>query len=154
MGIGAIRAEIDLARIERLGINVDADGTLAEFSEIENLVAGFERIDIGGMGRVHFVDIGGDDATFAVGGVTVFDTEILDLQPADGSSHPTVLAAMIVDAAELADFPADGHAFEDAIFEYEIARVVAFGAEEIFIERLRTDRVAKDVILNIFEGEL
>jgi len=154
IGIGALLAEIDLARIERLGINVDADGTLVEFREIENLVDGFERINIGGMGRVHFVDVGGDDATRAVGSVTVFDAEILDLQPADGSGHPTVLVAVVVDATELADFPADGHAFEDSIFEYEIAGVVAFGEEEIFIERLRTDGAAKDVILNIFEVEI
>jgi len=133
VGIGAFLAEIDLARIKRLGIDVDADGALVEFGEIENLVDGFERIDIGGMGGVHFVDVGGDDATRAVGGVALIDAEILDLQPADGGGHPTVLVAMIVDAAELADFPADGHAFKDAVFEKEIAGVVAFGKEEIFI---------------------
>jgi hypothetical protein len=153
VGIGALLAEIDLAQVKRLGIDVDADGTLVEFREIENLVDRFERIDIGGMGSVHFVDVGGDDATRAVGGIALLDAEILDLQPADGSHHPTVLVAMIVDAAGLADFPADGHALEDFVFEYEIACVVAFGEEEIFIEGLRTDKMAKDIVLNIRECE-
>jgi hypothetical protein len=79
IGIGALLAEIDLAGVKRLGINVDADGTLVEFREIENLVDRFERIDIGGMGSIHFVDLGRDDATSAVGGVALVDAEILDL---------------------------------------------------------------------------
>jgi 23S rRNA (adenine2503-C2)-methyltransferase len=153
VGIGAFLAEIDLARIKRLGIDVDADGAQVEFGEIEDLVDGFERIDIGGMGSVHFVDVGGDDATRAVGGVALIDAEILDLQPADGGDHPTVLAAMIVDAAELGDFPADGHALEDIVLENEIAGVVAFGEKKIFVEGLRADRMAKDVVLNILERE-
>jgi hypothetical protein len=79
VGIGALLAEIDLARIKRLGIDVDADGALVEFGEIEDLVDGFERIDIGGMGSVHLVDVDGDDATRTVGGVALIDAEILDL---------------------------------------------------------------------------
>jgi len=132
---------------------VNADGTLLEFRKIENLVDGFQGIDIGGMGSVHFVDVGGDDATRAVGSIALLDAEILDFQAAEGGGHPAVLVTMIVDAAELADFPADGHAFEDVIFEYEIASVVAFGEEEIFIEGLRTDKMAKDIVLNIRECE-
>src|SRR5713101_1254619 len=61
VGVGALLAEIDLARIEGLGINVDADGTPVEFEEIENLVDGLAGIDIGGMGCVHFVNVSGDD---------------------------------------------------------------------------------------------
>jgi 23S rRNA (adenine2503-C2)-methyltransferase len=153
VGIGALFAEIDLARIERLGIDVDADGALAEFGQIENLVDGFERVDVGRMGCVHFVDVGGDDAARAVGGVAVIHAEILDFQAANGSRHPTVLVAMIVDATDLADFPADGHTLEDVVFENEIAGVIAFGEEEIFVESVRADGMAKDVVLNIREGE-
>jgi hypothetical protein len=154
VGVGALLAEIDLARIEGLGINVDADGTLVEFEEIENLVDGLEGIDIGGMGGVHFVNVGGDDATLAVGGIALVDAEVLDLQTANGSGHPTVLVAMVMNAAGLADFPADGHAFEDIVLENEIAGVVSFGEEKIFVESLRTNGMAKDVILNIFDGEI
>jgi 23S rRNA (adenine2503-C2)-methyltransferase len=153
VGVGALFAEIDLARIEGLGIDVDADGALAEFGQIENLVDGLEGIDVGRMGCVHFVDVGGDDAARAVGGVAVIHAEILDFQAANGSRHPTVLVAMIVDAAGLTDFPADGHTLEDVVFENEIAGVIAFGEEEIFVERLRADGMAKDVVLNIREGE-
>jgi hypothetical protein len=153
VGIGALFAEIDLARIEGLGIDVDADGALAEFGQIEDLVDGLEGIDVGRMGGVHLVDIGGDDATCAVGGVAVIHAEILDLQTADGSRHPTVLVAMIVDAAGLAYFPADGHALEDVVLENEIAGVIALGEEEIFVERLRADGMAEDVVLDIREGE-
>jgi hypothetical protein len=153
VGIGALFAKIDFTRIERLGIDVDADGALAEFGQIEDLVDGLEGIDVGRMGGVHLVDVGGDDATRALGGVAIIHAEILDLQTANGSRHPTVLVAMIVDAAGLTNFPADGHALEDVVFEDEIAGVVAFGEEEIFVERLRADGMAKDVVLNIGEGE-
>jgi hypothetical protein len=154
VGVGALLAEIDFARIERLGINVDADGTLVEFEEIENLMDGLEGIDIGGMGGVHFVNVGGDDATLAVGGIALVDAEVLDLQTANGSGHPTVLVAMVVNAAGLADFPADGHALEDIVLENEIAGVVSFGEEEVFVESFRTNGMAKKVALNVFEGEI
>lgn len=61
---------------------------------------------------------------------------------------------MIVDAAVLADFPADGHAFEEIIFEDEIARVIPLGEEHIFLDRFGADGVANDVVLNIFEREV
>jgi len=38
---------------------VDADGALVEFGEIQNLMDGLERVDISGMGGVHFVDVVG-----------------------------------------------------------------------------------------------
>src|SRR5256885_1906939 len=60
---------------------------------------------------------------------------------------------MVVDTAKLADFPADGHAFEDFILEDQIARVVAFGEEEVFVERLGANGVMKDEILHGFQSE-
>ena len=157
VGIGAFFAEVDFAGIEGLGIDVDADRALLEFGKIENLMDRLEGIDVGGMGGVHFVDVGGDEAAGAAvgaGGVMVLDAEVLDFEAADGSGHPTVLVAMIVDAAGLADFPADGHALEDVVFEDEVAGVVAFGPEEIFIERFGTNLVIDDVGLHVFEGKV
>ena len=61
---------------------------------------------------------------------------------------------MIVDAGELADFPADGHTFEKIVFENEIARVVALGEEAIFFEALGADGMVEDVILDVFEREV
>ena len=106
------------------------------------------------MGSVHFVDFRGNDFASAAGWVLLFDAEILDFQSADGSGHPTILVAMIVDAAVLADFPADGHALEDCVFENEIAGVVAFGEEEVFFERFGADGMVEDVVLDGFESEV
>src|SRR5205085_2348044 len=75
-------------------------------------------------------------------------------QTADGRRHPAILIAMIVDTAELADFPANGHTFEDFIFEDEIAGVAALGEEEVFVERFGTDGVVEDIVLDISEREI
>jgi 23S rRNA (adenine2503-C2)-methyltransferase len=107
-----------------------------------------------GMGSVHFVDFRGNNFAGAAARVFFIDTKILDFQAADGSGHPAVLIAMIVDAAVLADFPADGHALEEIVFKNEIAGVVAFGEEEVFFDRFGTDGVANDVVLNIFERKI
>jgi hypothetical protein len=61
---------------------------------------------------------------------------------------------MIVNAAELTNFPADGHAFEQIIFEDEIAGVAAFGEIEIFVERFGNDMMLHDEVLNVFESEI
>jgi len=62
-----------------------------------------------GMRRVHFVDFRGSDFAGAAACVFFIDAKILDFQAADGRGHPAVLITMIVYAAVLADFPADGH---------------------------------------------
>ena len=82
VAVGALFELIDFAGVKRLGINVNADGALIKFGEIENLVDGFEGIDVDRICGVHFVDVGGDESTGAgvIGdGVTIFDAEILDL---------------------------------------------------------------------------
>jgi len=106
------------------------------------------------MRAVHFVDFGGDDFTGAAGGVFFVDAEILDFQAADGRGHPAVLVAVIVDAAVLADFPADSHALEEIIFENEIAGVIPFREEKIFVERFGFNGVLDDVVLDVFESEV
>ncbi len=80
----------------------------------------FERVHVGGMGGVHLVDVGGSEVAGAfvlTGGVVVFHPKVLHFEAADRSGHPTVLVAMIMDAAELADLPADGHALEQVVLE-------------------------------------
>src|SRR5277367_2139434 len=106
------------------------------------------------MGTVHFVDFRGSDFASATGGVFFVDSKILDFQAANGSGHPAILVAMIVDEAVLADFPADGHALEEFVLENEIARVVALGKEEILFERLGLNGMLDDVVLNILEREV
>jgi hypothetical protein len=113
----------------------------------------FERIYVDRMHGVHFVDFRGSDFASAAGSVFFVDAEILDLQAANGSGHPAVLVAMIVDAAVLADFPADGHTLKEIVFENEIAGVIPFREEEIFFQRLGFDGVLDDVVLDGFESE-
>ena len=106
------------------------------------------------MGSVHFIDFCGNDFAGAAGCVFLFDAEILDFQAADGSGHPAVLVAMIVNAAVLADFPTDGHALEDRVFENEIASIVASREEEVFFQGFGTDGMVEDVVLDGFESEV
>jgi hypothetical protein len=154
VGVSPFIAVVDFAHIERLGIDVDADSALLKFGQIQNLVNRFERIHIRGMRRIHFVRVGGSEVTSVFRGVVLLDAEILYFQAADRSRHPAILVAMIVDAAELADFPADGHTFEHVVLENQVAGVTAFGKEEIFLERFETDGVVLNVVLNSFQGEV
>jgi len=154
VAVSAFFALIDFATVERLGVDVDADCASIEFRQVQDLMNGFEGIDVNGMSAVHLVDFRGNDFASAAGGVFLFDAKILDFQTADGSGHPAVLIAMIVDAAVLADFPADGHALEEIVFENEIAGVVALGEEAIFFEALGAYGVVKDVVLDVFEREV
>jgi hypothetical protein len=154
VAVGAFFSRVDFAAVEGLGIDVDADGALLEFGKIQNLMDRLEGIYVNGMGAVHLVDFRGNDFTSAAGGVFFVDAEILDFQAADGRGHPAVLVAMIVNAAVLADFPADGHTLEEIVFENKIASVIALGKEEIFFERLGTDSVLDDVVLDVLEREI
>ena len=109
------------------------------------------------MCRVHLINVGSDEITCSAVlaiGMAILDTKVLHFEAADWRGHPTILVAMIVDSAELADFPADGHAFEHVVLENQVAGVTAFGEEEILFERFGTDGVVEDEVLNIFEGEV
>jgi len=157
VAVSAFFELIDFAGVKGLGIDVNADGALIVFGEIENLVDGFQRIDVAGIGSVHFVNVGRREPTSAgmIGEcVAIFDSKILDFEAADGGGHPAVLVAMIVNAGELTDFPANGHAFEKIILEDEIAGVAAFGEVKKFVESFRADVVLYDEILDVFEGEI
>src|SRR5271169_6147356 len=52
VGVGALFALVDLANIERFGIDVDTDGALFELRTIQYLVHRFERIHIGRVSGV------------------------------------------------------------------------------------------------------
>src|SRR5260370_3608458 len=97
VGVGALVAKVDLATVEGLRINVDAHGALLEFGKIQDLMDGLERVDIGRMGGVHFVDVGREDATGATRAVALVSAEILDVHPADRRGHPTIRVTMVGD---------------------------------------------------------
>src|SRR5260370_17866897 len=100
------------------------------------------------------IGISRDDFAVSLIGVSLVHTVILDAEGADGSGHPTILAAMIVDAAVLADVPANGHALEDVVPEDEIVIVIAFGKEKILVEGLRADGVADEEVMHVLYREV
>lgn len=154
VSVSSFFALVDFATVERFRVHVNAYRALLKFRQIQNLVHGFERIHVHGIARMHFVDFRGNDPARAARGVFFFHAKILNFQAADGRRHPAVLVAVIVDAAGLADFPTDGHAFEKLIFENEVAGVIPSREKTIFFERFRRDSVADDVFLDIFKLEL
>jgi hypothetical protein len=157
IAVGAFFELVDFAGVEGLGIDVDADGALIVLGQIEDLMDRFERIYVNRICGIHFIDVGRHEPTRAgvIGeGVAVFHTEILDFEAADGSGHPAVLIAMIVNTGELTDFPADGHTLEEVIFENEIASVAALGEIKILVERFGANMVMDDEILDVLQGEI
>jgi hypothetical protein len=78
----------------------------------------------------------------------------MDTQTPDGRGHPAILIAMIVDATELANLPADGHALENVVLENKVASVISLGEEKIFFQGLREYCVLQNIILDCVEREL
>ena len=136
---------------------MNAHRALIVFAQVQHLVHRLQRINVGRMPCVHNISVSGNQiagAAMFVFGVLALYAEILHFQAADGSAHPAILVAVIVDAAELANFPANGHAFEDVIFVNQVARVAALGEEKVGFQGFRADRVMQDVVLNVFQCEV
>ncbi len=137
-----------------MGVDVKAGGALVEFGKIENLMNGLFALDGAGMVVVHVVGDARRNVAGAAGVVLIFNAEILDAQFADGHGHPAILSAMIVNAAELADFPANRDDFEEAAFEDEIPRVMAFGVEEVGLQGFDADLVLLEVFFDFRKSEI
>jgi 23S rRNA (adenine2503-C2)-methyltransferase len=133
---------------------VHAGRLLIELRKIQNLMHRFFGLDHGGMRRVHVVRLGRNQFAIAVRRVAIFHSEILDAQAADRRHHPTILIAMIVDPADLADIPADGQNFKKLAFVNEIPGVVAFRVVHVGLQRFRLDRVARSEFKDRWNGEL
>jgi hypothetical protein len=78
------------------------------------------------MRGVKIVGIGRNNFASALSDVAAIHTIVLHTETADGRGHPAILIAVVVDAAMLPDFPANGHALEEIILENQIAGVAAF----------------------------
>jgi hypothetical protein len=87
-------------------------------------------------------------------GVASIDSKILHAQTADGRHHPAILAAVIVDAANLPGVPADSHHFEKFAFVNQVSRVVALGVKKIRGKRLRLNRFLSREIKDSPNGKL
>jgi hypothetical protein len=138
---GALLSGVDLTGVKGPGVDVEADGALVPLARIEDGVDRLARIDGAGIGRIDFDEIGRHDFAGVLSEVLGDDSVILDHQLADGGGHPTVLISMIVDGADLAYVPTDGHQFEGLCFVDQIARVVLAVPEEIGSEAFGIDGV-------------
>lgn len=74
---GALLSGIDNAGIEGAGIDVQADGALAEFARIEDPVDGLERVDRAGLRHIHFNNFSGLESALAASNVLMHDVKIL-----------------------------------------------------------------------------
>src|SRR5258708_10612823 len=61
---------------------------------------------------------------------------------------------MIMNAAELPDLPANGHALKYVVFENQVACGIAAREKEILVQGFRTNGVLHDVALDGFQCEL
>ena len=133
---------------------MDADGALIKFRRVDYFVNRFERVDVARMGSIHLIDIGRHDFAGTAPGVALLDAIVLYTQAADGHGHPAILITMIMNTAMLANFPANGHALENFVFENQVAGVAAFGEITIFVDGFGADGVTDNVILNGFKREI
>src|SRR3984957_17070683 len=133
---------------------MNAYGALIKFRRVDHFMNGLEWIDVGRMGGVHYVGVSGNDLAGAARRIAMVDMIILHAQAAHRHGHPAILITMVMHAAMLANFPADGHALEYFVFENQVAGVTAFGEIAIFVDGFRADGVAQDVILDDFEREV
>jgi hypothetical protein len=154
VGVGSFIDGVNLAAGIRMGIDVDAGGTLIEFGEIQNLVDGLFALDGAGVIVVHIVGNAGREAARATRRVLIVDAKILDAQFANGHGHPAILSAMIVDAADLANFPADGHHFEEVALKDEIPSVVALGVKKIRLEGVDADLISLKIFFDFRKREI
>lgn len=65
VAVRTLFALVYFATVERLRVDVDADGALVEFGQVQNLMNGLEGIYVDRMCGVHFVDFRGNDFTGA-----------------------------------------------------------------------------------------
>src|ERR1700733_8033185 len=108
-----------------------AGSSLSEFRKIQHLMNGFFGLNHRGMLGIHIVSVGRDEMASGVSSVATINEEILHAQTADGRRHPAILAAMIMNAANLSDIPTDGHDFEELTFVNQVSCVVAFCVKKI-----------------------
>jgi 23S rRNA (adenine2503-C2)-methyltransferase len=116
---------------------MDAGGALPELCKVLDLVDRLFRLDDARMQGIHVIEVSGNKFAGSASFVAVSHFEVLDAQAPDRRRHPAILSAMVVDAAHLAHFPANGHHFEEFALEDQVPRVVALRVEEIGRERIR-----------------
>src|SRR5271169_24317 len=132
---GLLFVRVNVAAIEGARIDVQADGALAKFARVVDLVHRLQRVDGTGMLAVHLHRVGLFQAAGTLLQVLFEHAIVLHHEPPNRSRHPAILLAMIVDGANLPNVPADGDQLVEARLVDEVARVVLRVPEEIAVER-------------------
>jgi hypothetical protein len=154
VGICSFIERIDFAVRIGMGVDMNAGGALIELRKIENLMNGLFALHGSGMSVVHVIKNAGSETAGAAVAIFFLHAEILDAQFANGHSHPAILSAMIVNAASLAHFPANGHDFEEIALENEVPRVMAIGVKKVGLQSGGANLMLLKVAFDIFESEL
>ena len=154
VGVRSFIKRVDFTTGIRMGVDVNAGGALIEFGEIEDLMDRFFALHGAGMIVVHVIGNAGRDTASAAGVILILDAKILNAEFANRYSHPTILPAMIVNAAGLANFPADGEHFEEAALIDEIPRVVALGVEKVRLESIRENLILLEIFFDLRKREI
>jgi hypothetical protein len=136
---GTLLRRVDLAGVEGSGVDVEADSALVPLAGIEDRMNRLAGIDGAGIGGIDLDEIGGLDVAAVIVEVLGDDSVILHHELTDRCRHPTVLVAMIVDGADLADVPTNGHQFECLRLVDEVAGIVLAVPEEIRGKTIRVD---------------
>src|SRR5580658_1831177 len=86
--------------------------------------------------------------------VALVDAKILYAQTPDRGNHPAILVAMIVNAAHLADIPADCHHFKKIAFVNQVSRVMALGVKKIGSKSFRLNSFLRGELKYARNGKL
>ena len=103
----ALLGRIHNTGIERARINMQTYRALTEMLRIEHAMHRIGGIDRAGMSWIHFDSVGRSELGLSVIEVLRNQVKIFDQKAADWNLHPAILIAMIMDRADLANFPAD-----------------------------------------------
>ena len=104
--------------------------------------------------RMRPIQIVGGNFAVAGCGIELLHSVVVNLQPADRSRHPAVLIAMVMDAAGLADFPAQRHALEQCILEDQVAGVASLRIENVLFQTGRLHGMLDDIILDGLQSKI
>src|SRR5262249_16766801 len=105
----SLLGRVNNARVERAGVNMQANRAHIKLTRIDDSVHGVEGIHDAGMSEVHLDGVG----RFKLAGlglyVLMYAVEIFHLQAANWHSHPAILVAVVMHRTCLADLPADSN---------------------------------------------
>jgi len=132
--------------IVRLRVDVNANGAVVVFGEIQYLMDGFFKLDLSRKTVRHLKRIGLAKLTVTAGFIDLFDSEVL--QSADRNGHPAALLTVIMNARHLTLVPADSHHLETIVLVDKVARIEGGTPEQILLDRIHVDRITTEEFID------